>query len=79
MIFKAVIIQFQLDKRLEAAYETPHGIAIHPIAKEMTQMTSKTHKIKMIRKHKKHVHKTNRKTDQKRIDQNHALLFPKAG
>jgi len=40
-------------------------------------MASKTQQIKMIRKHKNRAHKANRKADQKRIDQNHALLFPK--
>lgn len=40
-------------------------------------MTSKTHQIKMIRKHKRRAHKANRKADQKRLAQNHAFLFPK--
>jgi hypothetical protein len=57
----------------------PLYFAIRPIAKEMIQMTSKTHKIKIIRKHKRRANKANRKVDQKRIDQNHAFLFPKAG
>jgi len=37
-------------------------------------MTSKTRQIKSIRKRKKQANKTNRKVDQKRIDQNTALL-----
>jgi len=40
-------------------------------------MTSKTQQLKMIRKHKKRVHKANRKADQKRIARNHDLLLPK--
>ena len=41
-------------------------------------MSSKAQQLKMIRKHKKRAHKANRKADQKRIDQNNELLFPKA-
>jgi len=37
-------------------------------------MTSKTYKIKMIRKKKRQAHKTNRKTDQKRIARNEEVL-----
>jgi hypothetical protein len=40
-------------------------------------MSSKSQQLKMIRKHKKRAHKTNRKADQLRIAQNHDLLFPK--
>lgn len=38
-------------------------------------MTSKTYQIKMIRKRKNRAHKANRKVDQKRIAQNHEILF----
>jgi hypothetical protein len=41
-------------------------------------MASKAQQLKVIRKHKNKAHKANRKADQKRIDQNHDLLFPKA-
>ena len=40
-------------------------------------MTSKTYQIKMIRKRKKRAHKANRKADQKRISQNHNVLYGK--
>jgi len=41
-------------------------------------MSSKAQQLKMIRKHKKHAHKANRKADNLRIAQNHELLFRKA-
>lgn len=41
-------------------------------------MTSKTYQKKMIKKKKRHAHKANRKKDQQRIAQNHALLYPPA-
>ena len=40
-------------------------------------MSSKTYKKKMIRKWKQRAHKANIKADQKRIDKNHAVLYPK--
>ena len=40
-------------------------------------MTSKTYQKKMIKKKKQHAHRANLKTDQKRIDQNHEVLYRK--
>jgi len=42
--------------------------------REKSFMSSKTHQKKMIRKHKQHAHKANRKADQKRMDRNRAIL-----
>ena len=38
-------------------------------------MTSKTHQVKMIRKRKRRAHKANRKADQKRMLQNHSVIY----
>ncbi len=42
-------------------------------------MSSKTYQKKMIKKHKRHAHKANLRADRKRMEKNHAVLYPAAG
>ena len=44
-----------------------------------TSMSSKTHQKKMIKKHKRHANKANLRADRKRMEKNHAVLYPNAG
>ena len=41
-------------------------------------MSSKTYQKKMIRKRKQHAHRANLRADRKRMEKNHAVLYPKA-
>ncbi len=41
-------------------------------------MSSKTFQKKIIKKNKKRAHKANLKADQKRMERNHALLYPRS-
>ena len=41
-------------------------------------MSSKTYQKKMIKKRKRHAHKANLRADRKRMEKNHAVLYPQA-